>query len=161
MPTPRAGGFLAIVPPDRYNARMHPQSTFSSAALHRLAFRLLLAAAPLAAALMAAAAPLPRSTPEAQGVSSTGIQAFIGEGKLNLDDAVLQFFPEDAPAEPGANLRAMRVRDLLTMSTGHDSEVKFTAETPWVRLFLAHPVPRPPGSHFMHARSLILGLYSQ
>lgn len=38
----------------------------------------------------------------------------IAEGKLSLDDRVLAFFPDDAPAEPSENLRAMRVRDLLT-----------------------------------------------
>jgi CubicO group peptidase (beta-lactamase class C family) len=74
----------------------------------------------------------------------------IGEGKLSLDDRVLSFFPDDAPAEPSENLRAMRVRDLLTMSTGHESEPILTAEKPWVRSFLAHPVPRPPGTHFVY-----------
>ena len=33
-----------------------------------------------------------------------------------------QFFPDDAPAEPSDKLKAMRVRDLLTMSTGHHNE---------------------------------------
>jgi CubicO group peptidase (beta-lactamase class C family) len=38
---------------------------------------------------------------------------------------VLKFFPDEAFAEPSANLKAMRVRDLLTMSTGHhDDDVK-------------------------------------
>src|SRR5678816_3886884 len=123
---------------------------------------------------------LPRSTPEAQGVSSADIRAFVeaadkeihtlhsfmlvrhgyvvaegwwkpeaadkphvmhslsksfnstavglavAEGKLSIDDSVLKFFPEDAPAQPSDKLKAMRVRDLLTMSTGHDVETKFT-----------------------------------
>src|SRR6516225_12461940 len=116
--------------------------------------------------------PLPRSTPETQGISSQAIQDFvsavdkidtlhsfmlarhghviaegwwkpeapdkphvlhslsksfnstavglaIAEGKLSLDDPVLKFFPGDAPAEPSVNLKAMRVRDLLCMSTVH------------------------------------------
>ena len=121
---------------------------------------------------------MPRSTPEAQGVSSAGIRAFVeaadkqvdtmhsfmlvrhghvvaecwwkpesadnphvmyslsksftstavglavAEGKLNIDDPVLKFFPDDAPAEPSDKLKAMRVRDLLTMSTGHQSEAE-------------------------------------
>ena len=51
------------------------------------------------------------------------------EGKLSIDDPVLPYFPEDAPAEPSPNLKAMRVRDLLTMSSGQEKEIKFTTET--------------------------------
>ena len=46
----------------------------------------------------------------------------IAEGKLSLDDEVLTFFPDDAPAEPSDNLKAMRVRDLLAMSTGQQTD---------------------------------------
>ena len=151
-----------------------------------------------------AASPLPRSTPEAQGVSSAGIREFIeaadqqvdtmhsfmlvrhgqviaecwwkpesaekphvlyslsksftstavglavAEGKLSIDDPVLNFFPDDAPAEPSDKLKAMRVRDLLTMSTGHQSEPKFRPDEPWVKTFLAHPVEHKPGAHFLY-----------
>jgi CubicO group peptidase (beta-lactamase class C family) len=44
----------------------------------------------------------------------------------------------------------MRVRDLLTMNTGHESEAKFTPETPWVKTFLAQPVAFKPGTHFLY-----------
>ena len=59
-----------------------------------------------------------------------GVGLAVAEGKLSVDDAVLKFFPEDAPAEPSDNLKAMRVRDLLTMSTGHhaDDLAKFSFE---------------------------------
>jgi CubicO group peptidase (beta-lactamase class C family) len=151
-----------------------------------------------------AAEPLPRSTPEAQGISSQGIRTFVeaadkqvdtmhsfmllrhgrvvaegwwkpeaaekphvmhslsksftstavglavAEDKLSVDDPVLKFFPEDAPSEPSDKLKAMRVRDLLTMSTGHETEVKFTSDQPWVRTFLAQPVPHKPGTHFLY-----------
>jgi CubicO group peptidase (beta-lactamase class C family) len=151
-----------------------------------------------------AANPLPRSTPEAQGVSSATVLAFVeaadkqvdtmhsfmlvrhghvvaegwwkpeaadkphvmhslsksftstavglavAEGKLSIDDPVLKFFPEDAPAEPSASLKAMRVRDLLTMSTGHEKNAAFTDKEPWVKSFLAQPVPFKPGTHFLY-----------
>jgi CubicO group peptidase (beta-lactamase class C family) len=156
------------------------------------------------------ASALPRSTPERQGVSSSGILAFvqaadtgvdamnsfmlvrhgqvvaegwwgpydaktphvfyslsksftstavglaIADGKLSLDDQVLKFFPEDAPPEPSANLRAMRVRDLLRMSAGHQTEAPLwsgnsgTAGERLTKTFLAHPVPFKPGTHFMY-----------
>ena len=43
----------------------------------------------------------------------------------------------------------MTVRDLLTMTGGHDTEPK-SAEGPSVKQFLAHPVPHPPGTHFQY-----------
>jgi Beta-lactamase class C and other penicillin binding proteins len=147
--------------------------------------------------------PLPRSTPEAQGVSSEAIQDFvstvdkintlhsfmlvrhgqvvaegwwkpeapdkphvlhslsksfnstavglaIAEGKLSLDDPVLKFFPTEAPAEPSENLKAMKVRDLLTMTCGHDVEPKRVNGEPSVKAFLAQPVPHTPGTHFLY-----------
>src|SRR5205823_6770870 len=54
--------------------------------------------------------------------TSTAVGLAVAEGKLSVDDEVLKFFPEDAPAEPGRNLKAMRLRDLLRMSTGQQSE---------------------------------------
>jgi len=154
--------------------------------------------------LQAAQQPLPRSTPETQGVSSSALVDFLDtanrtidtmhsfmlvrhghviaeawwkpqtaetphimnslsksftstaiglavqEGKLSIDDPVLKFFPEEAPAQPSKNLQAMRVRDLLTMSTGHQTEPKFSADLPWVNTFLAHPVEHKPGTHFLY-----------
>ena len=151
-----------------------------------------------------AGASLPRSTPEAQGISSSAILSFvesadrdidslhsfmlvrhghvvaegwwapynaesphmlyslsksftstavglaIAEGKLSLDDEVLKFFPEDAPANPSDNLRSMRVHDLLRMSTGHQTEPPLGGDQPWTQAFLAHPVPFKPGTHFLY-----------
>jgi CubicO group peptidase (beta-lactamase class C family) len=150
-----------------------------------------------------AGVPLPRSTPEAQGISSKAILGFveaadkintlhsfmilrhgrviaegwwkpeaadkphvlaslsksfnatavglaIQDGKLSLDDPVLKFFPAEAPADPSDNLKAMKVRDLLTMSCGHDTEPKAVGGAPTVKQFLAHPVPHKPGTHFQY-----------
>jgi CubicO group peptidase (beta-lactamase class C family) len=151
-----------------------------------------------------AAEPLPRSTPEAQGISSQAIFDFIeaadknvntmhsfmilrhgqvisegwwkpevadephvlnsvsksfnstavglaiAEGKLRLNDPVLKFFPDDAPANPSGNLKAMTVRDLLTMTGGHDTEPKSVHGAPTVKEFLAQPVVYKPGTHFLY-----------
>jgi len=149
------------------------------------------------------AAPLPRSTPEAQGVSSAALLDFVNsldqldalhglvvvrhgkvvaegwwkpysaehphvlyslsksftstavglavaEGKLSLDDEVLKFFPEDAPANPSTNLKAMRVRDLLIMSTGHQDEPPTAPDQISPKSFLAQPVAHLPGTHFKY-----------
>ena len=66
---------------------------------------------------------------------------------------MLKFFPEDAPAEPSNNLKAMRVSDLLRMSTGHQTEPPRTPDQPWTKTFLAHPVPFKPGTHFLYNTS--------
>jgi CubicO group peptidase (beta-lactamase class C family) len=150
---------------------------------------------------------LPRSTPEAQGVSSAGILRFveaadqtidslhsfmlvrhgqvvaegwwapydaqsphvlfslsksftstavglaIAEGKLSVDDELLKFFPDDAPAEPSNSLKAMRVRDLLRMNTGHETEPPRPPEKSWKKAFLEHPVKFKPGTHFLYNTS--------
>jgi len=86
--------------------------------------------------------------------TSTAVGLAIAEGKLSLDDPVLKFFPEDAPANPGDNLKAMRVRDLLRMNTGQhaDDMAKFSFESgePLVKLFLSMPVAHKPGTHFWY-----------
>jgi CubicO group peptidase (beta-lactamase class C family) len=155
-----------------------------------------------------AASALPRSTPEAQGISSSALLTFVEEadqklealhsfilvrhghivaegwwspyaanephmlfslsksftstavglaihdGKLSVDDPILKFFPDEAPAEPSANLKAMRVRDLLTMSTGqHDEAIKdfpFNADDSLVKKFLSLPVAHKPGTFFVY-----------
>jgi CubicO group peptidase (beta-lactamase class C family) len=151
-----------------------------------------------------AAESLPRSTPEAQGVSSVDLQKFVGalnaiptlhgfvvvrhgrvitegwwspydarhqhtvyslsksftstavglaiaEGKLHLDDPVLKFFPEDAPANPGANLKSLTVRDLLTMSSGQETEITNAPDQICPKLFLAQPVTNSPGTRFKYS----------
>ncbi len=157
-----------------------------------------------AIALKAAERPLPRSVPEAQGVSSaallrlvdsleqkidgmhslmvvrhgqvivegwwkpyaaqhnhvlyslsksftsTAVGCAVTEGRLTVDDEVMKFFPDAAPGEPSGNLKAMRVWDLLTMSTGHQDEPPIAPDKISVRSFLAQAVPHVPGTHFKY-----------
>ena len=69
---------------------------------------------------------------------------------LFRSDEVLKFFPDKAPEQPSKNLKEMRVRDLLCMSTGHEAEPKMPPDGDWVKTFLAHPVPFKPGTHFRY-----------
>jgi CubicO group peptidase (beta-lactamase class C family) len=85
--------------------------------------------------------------------TSTAVGLAIAEGKLSLDDEVLKFFTEDAPSQPTNNLKAMRVSDLLRMSTGHQTEPPRPRDQPWTKAFLAHPVPFKPGTHFLYNTS--------
>ena len=86
--------------------------------------------------------------------TSTAVGLAIAEGKFSVEDPVLKFFPDEAPAQPSANLKAMRVRDLLTMSTGHHNEdinnFPYNDDTSAVRKFLALPVTHKPGTFFVY-----------
>ncbi|MFM8263936.1 MAG: serine hydrolase domain-containing protein [Pirellula sp.] len=82
--------------------------------------------------------------------TSTAVGLAVQEGKLSIDDRVVGFFPEDLPAEPVENLRNMKVKDLLTMSTGHADEPNVRQTQDWIKSFLAHPVPHAPGSFFRY-----------
>jgi CubicO group peptidase (beta-lactamase class C family) len=82
--------------------------------------------------------------------ASTAMGMAIAEKRLTLDDEVLKFFPEDAPENPSAQLKGMRVRDLLTMSTGHQDEPSAAADRITPRTFLAQAVPHKPGTHFKY-----------
>ncbi len=86
--------------------------------------------------------------------TSTGVGIAIAEGRMRLDDLVLDAFAGEGPAEPSANLKAMRVRDLLSMSTGHHAEAingfPFASEQSLPKLFLALPVAHKPGTHFVY-----------
>jgi len=106
-------------------------------------------------------APYDRDTPHmlyslSKSFTSTAVGFAVAEGKLNLDDQVIKFFPDEAPADPAANLRAMRVRDLLRMNTGNQIEAPIRVNFPdlqtetWVKTFLTHAVPFKPGTHFLY-----------
>jgi CubicO group peptidase (beta-lactamase class C family) len=84
--------------------------------------------------------------------TSTAIGFAVSEGRLNVNDAVASFFPDDLPAETSAPLAALRVKHLLTMSVGHagDSTPIITKEQNWPRAFLALPIVKPPGSAFLY-----------
>jgi len=85
--------------------------------------------------------------------TSTAVGLAAAEGKLTVDDPVLKFFPEDAPATPNGNLKAMRLSDLLRMSTGQQSEPPRRSTEPWTKTFLAQAVPFKPGTHFLYNTS--------
>ena len=84
--------------------------------------------------------------------TSTAIGMAVDEGLISLDDPVISFFPDDAPDEPGAYLNSMRIRDLLRMNTGHQTEPnrRTIQGESWAKVFLAHEVPFKPGTHFVY-----------
>jgi len=150
------------------------------------------------------ASPLPRSTPEAQGVSSAGILDFLNavdtaqfvevhsimvirhgkvisegwwnpygpqykhmmasvsktftataiglaayENKLKIDDKVISFFPYSLPDTISNEIKALTVKDLLTMSVGQEPAPTFRG-TDWITTFLSARPVYQPGSTFLY-----------
>jgi CubicO group peptidase (beta-lactamase class C family) len=85
---------------------------------------------------------------------STAAGLAIREGFFTLDDTVVSFFPGDVPEVIDENLAAMRVRHLLSMSTGHAEDqtgaLRSDPDGNWVRAFLAQPVQQEPGTFFRY-----------
>lgn len=84
--------------------------------------------------------------------TSTAVGFAVAEGKLSVEAKVVSFFPDDLPADVSENLEAMRVKDLLTMSTGNEKEptqVCIKSEN-WVRTFLEQNITHKPGTQFMY-----------
>ena len=83
--------------------------------------------------------------------TSSAIGFLVAEGKITVEDQVIKYFPDDLPASPSENLKAMKIKHLLTMNVGHDKEPNLRASTDvWVKTFLAQEVVHEPSSHFLY-----------
>ena len=85
--------------------------------------------------------------------TSSAIGIAQDEGLLSINDLVISFFPDDTPDSISVNLRAMRIRDLLRMNTGHDQDVTGRmrlSNQSWVQNFLSQPVEHKPGTRFVY-----------
>jgi CubicO group peptidase (beta-lactamase class C family) len=85
--------------------------------------------------------------------TSTAVGLSVSEGLLSVDDYVVSFFSEKNRNDD-ANLSKMRVRHLLSMSTGHEKDttgsLREQKDGDWVQAFLELPVEREPGTHFLY-----------
>lgn len=86
--------------------------------------------------------------------TSTAAGLAMAEGRFGLDDPVLSFFPRDAPREPSAHWRELRVRHLLSMATGHEVEpwrdLDGRSPREWLRYLLRSELKYAPGAHFLY-----------
>jgi len=87
--------------------------------------------------------------------TSSAVGFAVTEGLLTVDDAVISFFPEELPEKVSKNLAAMKVKHLLTMSTGHaeDTTERLRSDPTnenWVKTFLSLPVENEPGKPFVY-----------
>lgn len=84
--------------------------------------------------------------------TSTAVGLAIEEGLFDLDDLVVDLFPDRLPETVDDHLAALSVHHLLSMSAGHatDSTGAVTREQDWVRAFLAEPFGHEPGTEFLY-----------
>lgn len=86
--------------------------------------------------------------------TSTAVGIAITEGYFTVDDPILSFFPDEAPHKVSEYLAEMRVKHLLSMSSGHDVRTfPFMYEQSdgnWARGFFEVPVVYKPGTKFVY-----------
>jgi len=87
-----------------------------------------------------------------KGFTSTAVGFAIAAGKLKLTDKVIDFFPQQRPAQVSEHLAALRIEHLLTMSVGQatDATLTVTRDEDWVKSFLALPIEFAPGSVYLY-----------
>lgn len=87
--------------------------------------------------------------------TAAGIAA--AEGLIRLDDPVISYFPEFEADITDPRSRAMLVRHVASMASGHESDTLFAARDldseDLVRGFLLIPPPRDPGTVFAYNQS--------
>lgn len=85
--------------------------------------------------------------------TSTAIGFLVSEKKITVEDKVISFFPEYLPDSISPFLSQLKIKDLLTMSTGQYPEPTSAVlsnfnENNWVKGFLRFPITYEPGTKF-------------
>jgi CubicO group peptidase (beta-lactamase class C family) len=87
--------------------------------------------------------------------TATAIGFAVAEKKLKVTDKVISFFPESLPKTISPNLAKLEIKDLLTMSVGHEKSFNqeiFTTKD-WIASFLEMPIANEPGTKFLYNTS--------
>ena len=89
----------------------------------------------------------------------------VDDGLMTVEDKVVDYFPDKLPAEVNGNLKELRVKDLLTMQCGHDTDPTFEHMSAYdstsmeitlppgkdlQKVFLEHPFVHEPGTFFCY-----------
>lgn len=89
--------------------------------------------------------------------TSAAVGMAIEEGLLELDDKVIDYFPESVPEKVSSELESLTVKHLLTMSVGHGKAYLMGTERPlmkekdWVKFSLTRPFAYKPGVKFLYS----------
>ncbi|MGZ8557138.1 MAG: serine hydrolase domain-containing protein [Chitinophagaceae bacterium] len=85
--------------------------------------------------------------------TATAIGFAVSENRLTVNDKVISFFPNDLPDTVSAYLAELTVKDMLSMSVGHEKDptaIRVSTDSNWVRAFLAVPILYKPGTKFLY-----------
>ncbi len=86
--------------------------------------------------------------------TSVAVGFAVQEGRLTLQDKLLDFFPDVLPegAEPCGYMKELTIRDVLRMATGHVTEpsIEKEGEERWIFQFLSSYLEKKPGTHFLY-----------
>ena len=84
--------------------------------------------------------------------TSTAVGFLVDDGRLDIDERVVDLFPDSVPENPSDNLRQLRVRDLLTMNMGADrtDAERDDVAGDWVKAILANDFQQAPGTRFKY-----------
>lgn len=87
----------------------------------------------------------------AKSVTALAIGVLAGEGAIELDDTVVQHFPDQRPVHPF--LKATTIRDVLSMRGPHRSTTYKRYDGPWVESWFRVPPTHRPGTLFTYDTS--------
>ncbi|MBZ9712716.1 serine hydrolase domain-containing protein [Deinococcus multiflagellatus] len=89
-----------------------------------------------------------------KSVTAMAVGCLVADGRVQVEDRLVDHFPDALPETVSPHLAAMRIEDLLTMRSGHAEDITgalmAAQDGDWVRAFLAQPVAHPPGTGFVY-----------
>ncbi len=80
---------------------------------------------------------------------ASAVGAAAAEGRFSLDEPILRYFADEAPAHPSAELQRLKIRDLLSMSCGMEPN-RMNWSGDWIGRFFAEPILHEPGTVFFY-----------
>lgn len=89
-----------------------------------------------------------------KSLTGVAIGLLAEEGKLALDDKIIDYFPEKVPANVHPYIADMTIRNMLMMRTCHEKTTyKFNMVQDWVESFFTTRPTHPPGTVFHYDTS--------
>jgi CubicO group peptidase (beta-lactamase class C family) len=83
--------------------------------------------------------------------TATAIGLAVSEGKVQLSDRVISFFPYSLPEEVSDYMKQVTIKHLLTMSVGQDPTLMGAADDEdWIKVFINHAPVYEPGTIFKY-----------
>lgn len=86
--------------------------------------------------------------------TAVAVGLLADEGKLSLDDPIINYFPEKLPGQVHPWIASMTIRNMLMMRSCHASTTyKINMKTDWVESFFTTPPTHPAGTLFHYDTS--------